>query len=167
MEDRVQIIPATYAHVVDLANRMRTADMDEVYASSGMTPLEASDLSLRASSEAWAVLFYDELACIWGVCPGSDSSAISRRGWVWMLTTDTVDQNKRLFMKCCWDILPSLLDRWDVLANAIDDRHHVALRWGARLGFQFRDPEPWGIDGLPFRFFTVTKEDVLCANQLH
>jgi len=159
----VRIVRVEPAHVDELARRMRPDDVAEVKAASGATPDVAVALSVWASRETWSVFFDGELVCIWGVCPAGDCTALSPRGWVWMLTTDTVEKHKRQFWKCCWDILPDLFSRWDLLANYIDARHEVAIRWGHKLGFQFREPAPFGVEGLPFRMFTVTKENVACA----
>jgi hypothetical protein len=163
----VSIRPATMADAEDLAPRMRSADAAEVMASSGFSPIEALTDCLEKSDEAWSVFFGGELGCMWGVVPFCveevDRVTETRLGCAWLLTSDVIEKNRREFWDTCRQILPALLNRWDVIYNAIDCRHTKALAWGVRLGFRFERPEPWGVEGRDFAFFRLSKEDLRCA----
>ncbi|MGH7274384.1 MAG: hypothetical protein ACREIQ_08010, partial [Nitrospiria bacterium] len=64
---KYQIVPATDAHAVTLASRMRLEDRTEVLASSGYSPSQALHTSLAGSLEAWTCLADGEVVCMFGV----------------------------------------------------------------------------------------------------
>ncbi len=164
---RIQTVAATDAHGLELAERLRAADRDEVLASSGDVSLVDVILDgLRKSAEAWATLFDGRLACVWGVVPMSDDLVGGRIGCGWLLTTQEVERHPKALWKASLAALPALLDRWDELVNAIDVRHLQALRWAVRLGFRLEAPAPFGAAGRDFCRFTVSKEDLRCATRL-
>jgi hypothetical protein len=151
----VIIRPAEPHDAVELARRMRREDADEVEATGGFTPLEAILTSMRYSEEAWTATFDGEVAAMYGV-----ARLARRNGAAWLLTSDLVERHAKTFWKACCRELPKLFERWDVLANAIDQRHEKAVRWARRLGFFLFPAEPYGAAGLPFHMFTVRKEDL-------
>jgi hypothetical protein len=160
---RVEIVQARLEHAHDLAPRMRAADVAEVQASGGYSPLEALVDSLRYSAPfAWAALFDGKVACIWGVEPLRRSIIAGRVGAVWMLTSDLVEKHPRAFWRGCRSAVPLLFEATDppldVLVNLIDARHEQALHWARRLGFQLEEPAAFGHEGRPFVRFTVRKE---------
>jgi hypothetical protein len=155
---RVDIVRATLDHARELAPRMRRADVLEVAATSGRTPLQALEHALEVSDEVWAALFDGAVACLWGVVPLRRSVLRGRVGAAWLLTGDLVERHPRAFWRHCRRELAGLFARWDELVNAMDCRNTPALRWGERLGFRLEDPRAFGVEGLPFRRFSVRKE---------
>jgi hypothetical protein len=84
-------------------------------------------------------------------------------GLGWLLAAEVVERKVRAFWLLCLRELPRILERWDMLVNAIDERHEKALRWAKRLGFRLADPAPFGAAGLPFCRFQVARRD-LCVH---
>ncbi len=157
----VVMAPANNEDAIDIAKRMRAADMAEVAASSGLDPIAAVLTSLDMSTEAWLLYFDGQPVCIWGVAPLQQDSFLGRRvGVAWLLTTPLVEKHPHAFWRTCRQVLPELLQRWDELINAIDVRHEKALRWAERLGFQLADPAPFGVEQRDFCTFRVRKEDL-------
>ncbi|KAF0146655.1 MAG: hypothetical protein FD153_2 [Rhodospirillaceae bacterium] len=144
------IVPATPDHIALLAPRMRPADRDEVWASGHMTPEEALRRSLRLSTHAWTLFIEDEPLAMWGVAP---LNLLAGVGAPWLLSTDAVDRYPRAFLRHCRSRFSDLFRVYPILRSYVDDRHTVAKRWLAWLGFTLGEPEPWGADGLPFRPF--------------
>jgi hypothetical protein len=159
----VRIVPATPELARLMAPRMRPADVAEVRAAAGYTPLEALLDSIENSEVSACALFDGEPACIWGVAALRSSVTQGRMGAVWMLTADPVERHPRAFWRGCRRELRRLFEFYDVLINAIDGRNEQALRWGARLGFRLDQPSPYGVEGLPFCWFSVRKEDLRCV----
>lgn len=136
---------------------MRRAQADEVRAL-GYEPGEAVELSLMRSAEAWSLWLGDRLACLFGVVRVSSSILGRQRGAAWLLATDAVDAHPKSFWLASRAVLPQLLERWASLFSTVDGRRKEALRWGRRLGFEFRDPVPLGVNGELFHPFTITAE---------
>lgn len=160
MAARVEVVPATVEHARALAPRMRAADVAEILAASGSTPLEALLEGVAKSEVAATALFNGEVACMWGVVPLRESVIAGRIGAGWLLTSDLVERHPREFWRGCRRELLRLFGLYDQLINAIDARHVQALRWGRRLGFRLEEPTVFGSDGLPFCWFRVRKEDL-------
>lgn len=157
---RVEIVAATAAHAEALAPRMRPAEVAEVVAAGGYSPLEALLESLQHSGVAFAALFDGEVACMWGVAHVRRSVTAGRVGAVWLLTSDLVEKHPKAFWRGCKAEILRLFGDYDVLFNAIDARHEKALRWAWRLGFPLEEPAPFGVEGRKFSFFRVRKEDL-------
>jgi hypothetical protein len=151
---------ATSEDAAEVGRRMRQADADEVRASSGEEPGAVAQDSVEASVEAYAVRFDGVLAFVWGVAELPGAVDGRRVGVAWLLTTALVEEQPKAFWRYCLETLPPLLERWDVLVNAIDARHVQALRWARRLGFCLGGPAPFGAAGLPFVGFSVTRGDL-------
>jgi hypothetical protein len=152
------ITKATLSDCVELATKLRAEDRRELEASNGDVDKAIMD-SLRGSNEAWAVRFDGELVCCFGVAEQPGSIMGPRRGQVWLLTTGVVETKARRFWCGCLVVISDLFERWDELSNAIDVRHTKAIRWAERLGFRLGPPVPFGVEGLPFRWFTVRRKD--------
>lgn len=126
---------------------MRAEDMLEVAAASGWDPFEALQGSIARSVCAFALELGGELAGIFGVSHGP---VLAGYDVVWMLTGRAVDRHRRAFWRESVRVMRILLERWPVLANAIDARHASSLRWAQRLGAEIQPARPWGVAGLPF-----------------
>lgn len=155
--------PATAEDAVDIAARIRPAEVAEVFAATGVAPVHGIVASVRNATEAWATYLGGELACLWGVGTDRGTPLLgSRTGSVWLLTSAAVERHPKTFWRMCRAEVPRLLDRWDTLWNHIDARHAQAVRWAKRLGFPLEEPRPYGALGLPFCRFVLTRE-ALCA----
>jgi hypothetical protein len=159
----VDIVPAREAHAVELAPRMRAADLAEVRASNGCGPLEALLEALHHSEIARTALFDGRVACMWGVEHVRWSIFSGRVGAAWLLTSDLVEKHPRTFWRGCKEELPKLLRSYDMLINAIDARHAMALRWARHLSFELNEEEAYGLEGRPFIWFRVKQEDAQWA----
>ena len=146
---RVTHIPATMAHVIELAATMREADRREIWASDRQLPLGALSISLRESERAWSTFFDGEIAMMYGVrrIPEAEGSMM-----VWFLSSTVVDRYPITFWRACKEGLPKLLEEYPVLCNMVDARYEQSVRWVRRLGFQVKKEEPFGPDGVPFHF---------------
>jgi hypothetical protein len=139
---------------------MREDDRNEIAATSGREPVDVLLDGIASSVECYTAILDNEVFCMFGVVDTGSGFLCPRVGVAWLLTSTLVDSNKILFWKACRECLSWLFDRWDVLINAIDCRHKTALRWAARLGFELGDPVAFGVLGLPFRQFRVTRESL-------
>lgn len=141
-------------HIATIAERMRQADRDEVLASGGRSPAEALSRSLAKSSQAWTAIVGGQPEVIFGV---GDLNVLARVGCPWLLGTDAVSVNYRLFLRHSIRWKEQLLSRYDILRNAVDDRNEVSKRWLQWMGFTLFEPVPLGMNGEPFRVFEMRR----------
>jgi hypothetical protein len=156
----VEVVPATLEHVAEMAPRMRDADRAEVWASCGMTPEQALEVSMATSGEVWAALQDGRVVCIWGV---GDAEGYPGVGVPWLLGTDAVREIRRTFLRECRRYVAGWMSRYEVLVNFTDDRNTLSHQWLRWLGFTIMEPEPHGVAGLPFRKFYMVRDSV-CAS---
>ncbi|BBF92841.1 phage protein Gp13 family protein [Blastochloris tepida] len=149
---RLEIVPAEPAHIPAIAQRMRSADVAEVRAASGLSPADALRFGLSKSSACFTALVDGRPEIMFGV---GDMDAASGIGCVWLLGTDAVDRHFRLFLRQSVEWLRKLLSRYSVLRNFVSDDNAVSKRWLRWLGAEFGAPiEHRGTRFLPFELMS-------------
>lgn len=148
--------PATREDAVFLSGRLRAADIKELYAASGLEPLEALLQGLELSvPHAWAL--EDEQTgepyLMGGVRPVGDGF-----GLVWALASDAVERHSATMRREAKRMLLRIRasGEYRVISNAVHADNHKAIRWLERLGFTFvhRDV-PVGEGCEPFHSFAM------------
>ena len=156
MTKKFEIVAATEAHARQLARTMRQADVDEIWASGRLLPLEALMSSFVVSREPRAWLVDGFCVCMFGV---AQHTFLSTRGVPWLLTGEGLEHNARRFMRGSREFVEEQMEKFDILVNQVDARHETAIRWLKWLGFTLEEAKPFGPDHMPFHRFTMTKED--------
>ena len=128
-----------------IASRVRKADADEFWASTGMTAEQT--IVLGAHTGAHVGMADGVPFCVFGV---SQASLIGSVGIPWMVGTVELDHHAYGFLKHCRPVVDRWADRFDLLVNYVDARNTRAIRWLKWLGFEFGEPEPYGWLGMPF-----------------
>jgi hypothetical protein len=129
---------------------MRQQDKDEVWASGGFTPLEALAFSVEVTNEdmRWTALADGVPFCMWGASEHIQDPTL---GVVWLLGSDHIYQIKRRFILESRKYVSMMHDRFDTLANYVDARNTVSMRWLETLGFHaVRTVQHHGHERRPF-----------------
>lgn len=142
-------------HIQSVARRMRKADREEVFASSGKLPVEALYFSTGKSSGCWTVMFDGQPEIIFGV---GSINVLGQTGAPWALGTDEVRKNYVNFLKASVDFRDQLLARYPTLRNIVDVRNTSSIRWLTWLGFTFS--QPFDLNGYKFRMFELRSPHV-------
>ena len=129
---------------------MRAADVDEIKASSGLSPLMALKVSARASRSPVAALVDGEPVAVFGIV---NANTIENIGAPWLLGTDRLDEITREWLKDAPQWIMLLSDGYSLLRNWVDARNVRSIRWLKHMGFKVKKSEPFGLAGLPFRQF--------------
>lgn len=153
---RVEIREARAEDIAPLAERMRPADRDEVWAAHGHTPEQALQVSLDASTMAWTGLVDGEPVCMFGVGP---ISILGGRGAPWLLGTDKIERWPRTFLRRCRRCVKAMLTVYPTLENFVDDRNEVSKRWLRWLGFEMGQTVTLP-NGTGFRYFRMEDRHV-------
>jgi hypothetical protein len=146
------LIPATPDHARAMAPHLRTAEVQEVMAASGLTPEQTLLAELAQSLVAWAWLVDGQVGCMFGVV---QPSLLDEESYPWFLTTALVEQHARQFARCCKQLLPELLRHYPKLIGQVDARYRLSIRWLTWLGATLQPAAPYGVAGLPFHRFTL------------
>lgn len=156
----VEIVPATLAHARALAPLMREQDKDEVMASGGLTPLEALVLSVNSTTPdlRWTILMDGIPAAMWGAA-GDDSSP--DHGIVWLLASPTIYKlSRRRFYAESNAYVARMLKRFATLANCVDARNSVSMRWLENLGFRcLQIIDHYGVERRPFVLYAKHRSE--------
>jgi hypothetical protein len=131
--ERFEIVPAGRVYATQLAPRLRHSDKIEVWAASGMQPLEALLDSVAVSDDdmCWAATLNKLPVAMFGVNRLSEEI-----GGIWLLASPAIYLNKRDFMRHCRDYLAIMHTRYQYLTNFIDARNVTTMQWLPRLGFR-------------------------------
>jgi hypothetical protein len=145
---------------ISLGPRLREADLLEVKAASGLDGTGALISSARSSALSWVFMHPQT-----GLPHAMAGLGIKDGLYVPWLLSAPFDKAMRRFLAIAAPLalayMHSLSPR---LENYVDSRHHEAIAWLKRLGFEFAPaPITWGVEQIPFYYFWRIKE---CANQL-
>lgn len=157
----VTVVEALPEHDQLIGMNMRSADAEEVWASSMMTPIQAVRESRRVSTHVWTGMINDEPACMFGV---ASACLVSGYGVPWLLGTDVIEKYSFAFIRQCRPYMELMQGVYPRLTNYVDDRNTVSRRWLKWLGFQIEEPAPYGPFHKPFRKFEMRRE-LECAIQ--
>lgn len=148
-------IPATEAHAIYVGERLRAAEVAELWALSRALPVAAAVESVRVSERAWCWLVDGQPAAIFGVAA---QSIIGDTGMPWLLTTPVVDQHPMKFLRSCARGMREMRAAYPKLGAWVDARHTVCVKWLQWLGATVEPAQPFGALGLPFHRFEFKSE---------
>jgi len=148
------IVPTETRHIAALAGAMRKADVEEVWASSRLRPLEALTYSALVSRNPRTGMADGEVLCIFGVADNGSILGGAEHA-PWMLATDALPKHALPFLKASHDYIAELRQDYAYLRNHVDARNTLAIRWLRWLGFDILASIPFGPDQLPFHPFEM------------
>jgi len=153
----VEFIDATMEHCKIIAENMRECDKNEVWASSHQEPLTALVESLKLSTYAQTATLDGVPCAMYGV---GAKNVLDDWGAPWMLATDDLRLWGKQFLMRSIRVIREMLQFHPILFNFVDARNAASIQWLIWLGFDVSpQPEPWGMDGLPFHTFRKTRRD--------
>jgi len=130
--------PTTAADIMYVADNMRQADVEEVYAACWHTPEQALIASVKLSEEVFTVLSPENTPLvIFGVCR---RSILSTSAVPWLLGCDEALRYPRQFIQRGREIVAGMLGKYDYLENYVHAKNSVSRRWLRRLGFVIEEP---------------------------
>ncbi len=133
-----------------LAKNMRKEDKDEIMASHGVEPLEAIEVCVEDAYISKVVEKDGDPIIIYGITKCDEMENFVA---VWMLSTDRINEIKCEFLRGSRVFIEECLKEFKVLANIVDVRNEVSVKWLKWLGAIIYDPEPLGIHGEMFSMF--------------
>ena len=160
MSNKYQLVRATMEHTLELAPRMREADVREVWATGHLTPLASLQGSLHISVDAGTAIVDGEIMCMYGV---GATSLLADLGFPWMLGSDIMEEHARFYLRRARSWIAWAQGRFPVLRNHVDVRNESSIVWLKWMGFEFEEAIPYGPDQVPFYPFELRREP--CVTQ--
>ena len=148
---KYQRVKATEDHARELAETMRQADIEELWAGWSMKPLDAL-LLVVGVRDTRTVLADGVVLCMYGTAP---PVMLSFKGVPWMLTSDIFPIHFRYFLRGSIEYINEMKEKFEFLENYVDARNPLAIRWLKWLGFKIGSPDPFGWLGAPFHRFEM------------
>tara|TARA_R110002153_G_C13178965_1_gene484893 strand:- start:377 stop:835 length:459 start_codon:yes stop_codon:yes gene_type:complete len=141
--------------VFELAKKMRQADVREVKASNGASPLEALQRGFEASKPQ-SIIHKGELIGMFG-CAHIDEL----RGSPWMLGSDKIPQIRKDLLTQSVEWVKEVNKQYPLLINYVDANNKVSINWLKHIGFSFVQLIPkFGVGGIPFYEFVRINQNV-------
>lgn len=154
---RVEVVPALAEHAVAVGAAARPADRQELWASHRLTPRRAIEGGMIVSPDARTALFDGVPACVFGCNPGS---LLGGQATPWMIGTPLLERYPLAFLRRSRPVVADWAARYTALRNHVDARNTLAVAWLRWLGFSIGEPEPYGVDQLPFHPFSMEVRNV-------
>jgi hypothetical protein len=131
---------------LELAARLKAADVDEVLAAEGVGPSDAIRLSVDLSLRAEAILVDGRVEGVWGLAHAADDHGVP-----WMLSSDVLVRDARQLVREGRRIIEECLQVYPVLSNWVDCRNVGSLNWLQRIGFAPVELDrEYGVGRIPF-----------------
>ena len=128
----LHVRPAVTTDIYDISPRLRTADLSEIEAASGLPPEVAILPGLGPDSRCIAIEYDHQVCGLFGV--------VGRRGppgIVWMVATPELERNRFQFLRSCRSWIDRLRRPHPFLFNIVDSRNTLHLRWLEWAGAEF------------------------------
>ena len=158
-QDNIIVRRSTRMDVAILADHMKEADKDEIWASHHCTPsmglekgIEKSIICLTVEKEMMPI-------CMFGI---STENILGNEACIWMLSSDALEGISTRFLKNSRKFIEMFLEYYPILCNWVDVRNKKTIEWLKFCGAKFDDPAPFGVEGLMFQKFTFER-GVPCA----
>jgi len=155
--DSVTVVKTTKAHIDAIKDRLREADVREVWDSHHICGAKALRESWQKSFLSWTGLVKGEPVFCFGV---GAKSQLHLKGAPWMLGTDGVEKIKMGILRESKEYIGQMAYHFDMLENWTHATNKVSINWLKWCGFELDDPAPYGPEGAMFRRFWMKKEGV-------
>lgn len=136
-----------------IAGRLRKQDTIELWSYDRSTPIEGVIKSFKQSIVSMTIEHDEIPIAIFGIIPRDMSS-----GTLWMFTTDGLKDIGRPFVRNCKKWFLDMLEIYPTLYGCVDLRNSESGKWLTYIGAKWGEIENMGVDKMPFRNFTFTKQ---------
>lgn len=97
---------------------------------------------ISLSDQYWVGEADGEVACIFGLIP---PSLLSDRAYLWLLTTDLVEEHKFVFIRSSQIVVEAMLELYPIIVGHCEVKNKSAIRWLRWLGATFSEPVERGV----------------------
>lgn len=150
----IEFVAPTDELVKSIADDMRQADIDEVWASDHLSPIDALMNSWRMSECTTVATCKGEALVMFGLVK---PTLLSDTGVIWMLGANKSLKYRREFLLKTPLVLDEMMTICPKLCNMVHSKHHESIRWLKWLGFTIEEPEVHGPENELFHRFYIER----------
>lgn len=154
LKNGLEIRKSKQSDILPIAFNMRVADAKEVYDSHLYSPYKALTKGMNSSGDSWTIVIDGVPIGMVGV---SNRTLITKVGTPWLLGTDSLLNDKKLFLRVSRVVLKNISEGYKLLENYVSVENKSAIRWIEYLGFTFGE-EIRSITGVTFKRFFLEIE---------
>ncbi len=145
----LEIRKSIQSDILPIAHNMREDDVKEVWDSNLHSPYKALRKCLEIKGMSWTIIVNGIPVGMVGVSRGT---LLSDTGTPWLLGTDVLIDDRKLFLKISRIVLKNISEGYRRLENYISTENQASLRWLRHLGFKFGE-EIKSVTGVVFKRF--------------
>lgn len=150
----VKFIQPTVKLIEIIADDMRQADIDEVWAARHHSPIDALMIGWEMSDLSVVVTVNDEPCVMLGLVV---RDILSGAGIPWLLGTEGALKYKRQFLTQVPPIIDEMLNVCPMLYNYVHVENKVSIKWLKRIGFAIDEPLQYGCENELFHKFHLER----------
>lgn len=151
--------PSRPSDVADFVPRLREADRQEVYSTTGLSPYLILSYAASSGETLSMVGDHGEVIGMFGCGPVHHMDCF---GAIWLLISKTLEENRKYVFQFLRETpwwINHFHETYPVLYNYVDARNELHLRWVKWMGFQeIRRIDRWGYEGRPYVKIIKVKE---------
>lgn len=136
MDNKVTIVSSVLEDVFELAPNLRQDDINELKAL-GLTPQQSLLRGFVFSEECFSVKAKGKTIGLFGV---SEEGMPKGFGSIWFLGADELNQYPVTFVKEGIRYTKQLMQKYDIIINAVDTRNTSHVEWIQRIGMSLSNP---------------------------
>lgn len=158
--DNARVRKAKVEDIAIIAENMRQADKDEVWASDNLTPQEALQRSFDNSTLCYTVEVEGKPEGMFGAVP---TSIINKEACVWLLVSEDFCMIRHKFLRYSKKFIQVMLDHYSKLYNYVSVKNTFSIKWLKFCGAIFEEAKPYGKEGQDFQYFYFEKQRIICS----
>ena len=149
-----EIRPSIKKDCIHIGYFMREQDKISAWSVLRLSPIGMTLHSFNKSLFSMTITHGGKPIAMFGIMPKDMSTGI-----LWMITTDGLEKDGfgRPFVRNCKKWFNDMLELYPVLTGLVDLRNTVSIRWLTYLGCEWGITIPYGIDKMPFKYFSFRK----------
>ncbi len=164
MPHHIIIVPAEPHHISNIYKRIRNSDREEIWYTSGHSPLKALKFAVKVSFESYALYRNNCLTALFGMVLNNQGNI----GIPWLLGSIDLEY----ISPYQWRRLgKTYIEKWlthvPILRNYIYAKNHKSCRWLRHMGFTLSPPQKFGIFNQYFQCFEITNTRSTTSSDLY
>jgi hypothetical protein len=137
-----------------IAHNMRPADVIEIDASNGHSPIEALFEGWDISDYSVIIVDDDVPLVMFGLVR---LNIVTGLGTPWMLSSEEVLKYVKILLPKSKIVVDQMLEVCPKLINYVQCENTISIRWLKWLGFTIEEPLPYGVKGKLFHRFNLER----------
>lgn len=149
------IRPSVKEDCFAIAKNMRKQDALGAWSVLRFSPIEMAMYSFNKSFVSMTIEHNGIPVAMFGIMA---KNLMDDSGILWLLTTDGINDIGRIFVRNSKKWIQDMFEFYPLLQGLVDLRNTVSVRWLNYLGCEWGITIPYGIDKMPFKYFSFRKK---------